>query len=438
MKASYLLLIFFSFGSMSMEHMARSMPVDVWLIVFSYLNKDDKLEVCQIDKCFQELIDDHGFDNLRIKYEDKKKIKIFKNLIKRFKNIKNICIGPSEGFFFIDYKPINKYMTELKDLRSIKLIGFSDINNIDNFSGNKKLKELKICISNSKSNLSGLRKLSFLECLSLISCYSSIDINYFTDFQNLNYINLSGCPSISNLSNLSLLQKLKGIKLSSCQEKDDVALKGLSFLKGLEDLELYESQTCETIIANFTNLERLAIFFHGVPIDIKNLSTLKKLKAIEFNLNHILENIRYLSSFEHLKKLRISGCYGLESISCVSRLTNLEHLDLSNCPLLTRVGSLKKLLKLRTLNLSECIILSNIDFLQGLENLTTLDLTNCHTINIIYLSGLDSLKLLKINLFQKVNEEDILKLKDIHIYYSRFSINAKKKQNNRYNRCQIF
>lgn len=434
MKASFLLLIFFSLQSMSMEHVGKSMPLDVWLIVFSYLNKSEKLIAGQMDKYFQNMIDVNGFDNLDIKYKDEKNIVIFKNLVKRFKNIKNICIGSGICFSFINYRLINKHITKLKNLFSIKLVSFSSINHIENFSEHKKLEYMKICLCNSKSNLSGISKLSSLKGLSLNDCYVSIDINYFKNFKELNYIDLSGCHSLSNLSSLCYLQKLKTIKLSNRQGENDHALEGLSSLTGLEDLELRESQICEIIIVGFTNLERLAIFFNGISIDIKNLSTLKKLKTLEFNLNHSLENIEYLSSFRFLKKLRISGCYTLESIRCVSDLTDLEHLDLSNCPLLTRIESLHKLLKLKTLNLSECIILSNIDFLRALTNLKGLDLTNCYIKNINSLSDLVSLKFLKVNKCQRLNEEDILKLKNISIYYTCFSSYTKEKKSHR---CQI-
>ncbi|XP_039155780.1 disease resistance protein RPV1-like [Eucalyptus grandis] len=146
----------------------------------------------------------------------------------------------------------------------------------------------------------------------------------FSDFKNLSFLSIEGCP-MPHFPVLKYLERLGELMILSC------------------------------------------IFLESTP----NLSCLKRLRELHLTDLHKMAEITGLGELESLKVLKISRCDIIEQLPSLSKLKNLADLELDYCGKMRDVKGLKELNLLKHVKIKQCMSLKSLPDMPSLTKLKT-------------------------------------------------------------------
>ena len=223
-------------------------------------------------------------------------------------------------------------------------------------------------------------------------------------FDEETYEPFEGDQQIKSLVGLEKAVNLKQLTISGNWEDSRGALRDISPLKGLKNLELL----------------RLS---HNDIIDISPLAGLTNLKHLFISHNQI-ENIaavKYLTNLESLDLARNKGSKRISDITPIADLTKLKLLGLSDANI-PDISVLKKLVNLEIF-MSDHSQLKDISVLKNAKNLTKLYLDGNKIEDVSALKDLVELKelYLRDNNISKIDFSKLSKLEDVNVQGNKIS-----------------
>ena len=215
--------------------------------------------------------------------------------IEKFKNLRDLELRCNIS----NVEPIK----ELSNLEDLNLIGNSELKNIEQLQGLKKLKELYIC-GTKVDDFEQIKELTNLERLSIGGLYNDNhlelkNMNILSDFQNLISLNIDGVDKI-NIEPLKNLTNLTDL---------DIMFTDLS---NIDDL------------SNLTNLTYLNLFDNNIS-NIEPLKNLTNLTYLLLSSNQI-DDVEYLRNLTNLHELDLKG----NKVTKLEPLTALKNLGILN------------------------------------------------------------------------------------------------------------
>jgi small GTP-binding protein len=173
----------------------------------------------------------------------------------------------------------------------------------------------------------------------------------------------------------------------------------------------YKTDNNQNVIELQLNCQELKIF----PLEICNLSKLKKLNLGNTNIEHIPSEIKQLKNLTHLN---LSSCLFSKFPIYVCNLSNLEELYIGSNQIKELPSDIKKLKKLTTLIMYSNFLSKLNDSIKELKNLKYLDLDRNKfkkfPKEIKYLTNLQILLMRFSNI--KIFPSDIIELKNLKIF----------------------
>lgn len=190
--------------------------------------------------------------------------------------------------------------------------------------------------------------------------FSQKGLKKICELKNLVHLELNECEKITShfFSELVNLENLETLHLTDCEDVEDDDLKYISQLPNLSSLFL----------------QRAYITSRGVSY----LSSMKKLKSLEFIYCDVEDGMLKLHDLPSLEKLKLECCYvsgrGLQALSGFKNLKDLEisfQVDYADNTALRYIANVEKLEILKLESLHQ-ITRSGVEYLTRLNHLKTL------------------------------------------------------------------
>lgn len=212
---------------------------------------------------------------------------------------------------------------ERENLSGLRIFYFWDDQKISDFSFLKKIKRLNSLslFVKDEVDFSFLYELKELKELTIQTLFSPID---FSKLPQLKSLALQW--NKTNILNISALEGLKHLSFSDYTEND---LEIIPILPSLKSLAIATAK-CTTLngIEKLANLEVLSIGAFRQLTDISAISSLHRLRYIEFDICPKMRNFSPLGSLQNMEVLELLDCKNLESIQFVMNMKKLQQLSL--------------------------------------------------------------------------------------------------------------
>ena len=217
-------------------------------------------------------------------------------------------------------------------LEDVKFIDKKIIPN-GKFLGNNRTKEFRdfalqglISIAPDSCKIANQIKESFI--VKSITGSNLTSLLSVSGFNNLEELSVND-TNISTISDLSRLKRLKKLELI-----DNPALKNLSGIKGLINLEYLSIKNCKGLldlnyIEDFKKLKYIEVIWSGITTT-NGIKKLPVLKNIKLNNNSNLKAINDLAQIDSLESVTVSDCPNLNSLDPLTKLPNLNLLKVQN------------------------------------------------------------------------------------------------------------
>lgn len=210
-----------------------------------------------------------------------------------------------------------------------------------------------------------------------------------TSLTNLQYLQLSKCPSITDsaVKQFSALKKLRFLIIDACSALTTDALTGFSRCAQLETFHLVASPHIDSLspFINCVNLQRIKL--NGCYLQtwglapIQCFTNLTQLDCSSFV--QLKDNALKYFNLPSLRVLNFRGATNVtdEGLKYLSELTDLQELELGICEKVTDAGlkHLDQLVGLTYLGLLSLVRITDkgVGYLTGLTRLRHLDLSSC-------------------------------------------------------------
>ena len=217
---------------------------------------------------------------------------------------------------FIQSNNIKKCIAYMKDYALESVIINSKLQNLNFLRENTFITRVEI-----ETNIADCSALNFLHNLKTLMIHKSDKVVDFSNFPQLESLNLTWNENFINIEQCSSLREL------TLWEYPKENLQFLESFPELEELSLYDSK-----IHNLTGIEHC-----------------KKLSSITFRQNQYLESIDFLeTTSETLTELVIEGSKKLSNYNPIGELINLKDLYLLKC------GATQNVKFVENLNILDC------------------------------------------------------------------------------------
>ncbi len=273
----------------------------------------------------------------------------------------------------------------------------------------EKLEHLDLSDNKLKEFPEALRACKKLRSLNLYNSGITEIPNWMEEFEEMEYLNLSGIDISSSglfkLNRIKFPKNLKRLNLRYCQllriPPEVFKLKKLEYLNLKENMILWIPGK----ISKLKNLRTLEMDWSLLFVS-KRIGELEKMKSLRMN-SHFRGNMpRFVYHMKHLKRLDASSADIRIIAPDIKNLVNLEYLDLNrNYDLEDLPEEIDDLKNLRVLNLSVCGLETLPQSIHHLDNLEVLDLSHNHLTEVKEEDFEDMKKLRKLNLYQNEKKE---------------------------------
>ena len=191
-------------------------------------------------------------------------------------NIEELKIFGEQGSTLINTKPDPKKLSQLRQLRCLRVLYHVKDFSFEEVSGLDNLEMVIICQCNIK-NLNGLEKFPKIRLLDLTYCYSLNDISPIKNLPNLVSLELGPCPKIKNLDILREIPTLRVLSLHSFKEVNT------DIIKSVKELRFLYLENCKSIptIKFIDDLKKmLGLLILGTKIVDGDITPALRLKSV--------------------------------------------------------------------------------------------------------------------------------------------------------------
>jgi Leucine-rich repeat (LRR) protein len=298
--------------------------------------------------------------------------------------LEELYAGKDDSFELPLYSFIVPDLSELSNLRVLRLLGRSMVKAVPGFESLVSLQHVKV----------DLREV--VEWPSL---------QRLTKLQKLN-IRGWGLEGISDLDNLRMLRSLT---IKDCESQD---MSGLSNLIALESLDICSCEKLERLpnFQRLTRLESLTISrcdmlrrwdcragqVEGSPCrwddtciasDLPGSPTLPGLRTLSLAWCRVLEDVTGIGAFSHLEYLHCRGLPTVSELPDLSNFPRLKRLGLDYCKSLKGLTSREPIHALSTVFIADCRSLMTLPNLLNFPGLVKLHLQGCQGVSSLSSSG---------------------------------------------------
>ncbi len=266
----------------------------------------------------------------------------------------------------------------------------------------KNVKILGLCDSYDMKSLKGLENFSNVTSLYVMGSYLE-DLTGLASLKKLKELTIENGNSISDFTDLSKIEYLEKLTISSNK------IKNLSILKNMTGLVCLS--ICNTYITDISELSKFS-------------DTLESLVLLD---NYDLDDCSVISEMTNLKKLSLE-CGYYSDVPDFSKLSKLTSLYLYGAGDVTKVGEAKQLTEL---TLESCD-LENLSAISGLKSVKKLKIARPNSYieglsELTSMTGIEILDLSNISIFGNI--QDIFSLpalKQVYLNDSRFGMDVQK------------